>query len=140
MIGILVLAVTLIVCVILAIVSDKHECLGLSALCTIGAVFLAVSVFACTYIAIDEACCYDAHYAGKMVEYEALVYKVENLDSTYSDEFGMKKSDLINEVGRWNVEVTENSALADSIWCGVLYPDWWKEIPLIDYNMIGVND
>jgi hypothetical protein len=89
---------------------------------------------------IDEACCYDEYYAGKMAEYEALVYKIENLDSTYSDEFGMKKSDLINEVGRWNVEVTKNSALADNIWCGVLYPDWWKEVPLIDYNMIGARD
>lgn len=137
MIGTLVLAIALVVCVILAIVFNRHECIGLTVLSACGAVFLAIAVFACTYMAIDEACCYDEYYAGKMAEYEALVYKVENLNSTYSDEFGMRKAELIDEVGDWNVEATKNSALADNVWCGILYPDWWKEVPLIDYNMIG---
>ena len=137
MIGTLVLAVALVLCIILAITFDKHEWIGLSVLSTIGAVILAIAVFVCAYMAIDEACCYDEYYASKMTEYEALVYKVENLDSTYSDEFGMRKAELIDEVGKWNVEVTKNSALTDNIWCGILYPDWWKEIPLIDYSMIG---
>lgn len=137
MIGTLVLMVALVICVIFAIVFNKYECIGPTVLFTFGAVLLAIAVFACTYIAIDEACCYDAYYAEKMAEYDALIYKVKNLDSTYSDEFGMRKAELIDEVGEWNVEVIKNNTLVDNIWCGILYPDWWKEVPLIDYNMIG---
>ena len=64
MIGTLVLAVALVLCIILAITFDKHEWIGLSVLSTIGAVILAIAVFVCTYMAIDEACCYDGYYAG----------------------------------------------------------------------------
>lgn len=137
MIGILVLAAALVLCIILTITCDKHEWIGLSIFSTIFAVFLAIAIVICACITIKETCCYNEYYEGKMEEYQALVYKIENLEDTYSDDFGMRKAELINEVCEWNIKVTKNSALSDNLWCGILYPDWWKEIPLIDYNMIG---
>lgn len=134
---ILFLLLIAVICVIFIKIAFDKDMPGVCALLTIiGVIAGAIIVFLGLW-AIDEACCYNEYYKGKMAEYQALVYKVENLEDTYSDDFGMRKAELINEVCEWNVEVTKNSALADNLWWGIIYPDWWKEIPLIDYNMIG---
>ena len=76
-------------------------------------------------------------YAITMAEYEGLNYIIENVDDNYLDDFDIRKADIVNKVYEWNVKVTTNQQYCDNIWIGMFTQDFWKEIPLIDYERLN---
>ena len=76
-------------------------------------------------------------YVIAMAEYEGLNYIVENVDDNYLDDFDIRKADIVNKVYDWNVKVTKNQQYCDNIWVGMFTQDFWKEIPLIDYERLN---
>ena len=76
-------------------------------------------------------------YAIAMAEYEGLNYIVENVDDNYLDDFDIRKADIVNKVYEWNIKVTKNQQYCDNIWVGMFTQDFWKEIPLIDYERLN---
>ena len=97
------------------------------------AIILAIVLVVALCINLTES----EDYAIAMAEYEGLNYIVENVDDNYLDDFDIRKADIVNKVYEWNVKVTTNQQYCDNIWVGVFTQDFWKEIPLIDYERLN---
>lgn len=76
-------------------------------------------------------------YAIAMTEYEGLNYIVENVDDNYLDDFDIRKADIVNKIYEWNIKVVRNQQYCDNIWVGMFVQDFWKEVPLIDYELLN---
>ena len=97
------------------------------------AIILAIVLVVALYINLTES----EDYAIAMAEYEGLNYIVENVDDNYLDDFDIRKADIVNKVYEWNVKVITNQQYCDNIWVGMFTQDFWKEIPLIDYERLN---
>lgn len=97
-------------------------------------VFAVIIMLICSII--DHSIAQEA-YATKMAEYEGLVYIVENIEEDYLDDFDIRKADVVNKILEWNVNITSKKVLCDNLWVGMMYPDYWKDIPTIDYSLLN---
>lgn len=65
-------------------------------------------------------------------KYKALTYKLES--EACRDQFGLLNKEIIDEVQRWNVNVTYYKAMEDNFWVGIYYPDVYGDLGTIDYE------
>lgn len=119
---------------------EKKHYLSMSPIGMVASVFgiffgaiLAIALVVALCINLTES----TNYAITMAEYEGLNYIVENVDDNYLDDFDIRKADIVNKVYEWNVRVTTNQQYCDNIWVGMFTQDFWKEIPLIDYERLN---
>lgn len=81
-----------------------------------------------------------AELASMQAKYEALVYKADILDKGLSDEFGLNKIDVVNEIQEWNETLASNKSHQHNLWIGVFYPkiyDRFEYIPYADISLGG---
>ena len=117
---------------------EKHT-FSMSPIGTISEVigfFLAVAVVVMAIIISVNHFTAQESYSTRMAEYEGLTYIVENIDEDYLDEFDIRKAEVVNKILEWNIEVVRNRELCDNRLVGVFYPDYWKDIPTIDYSLL----
>lgn len=66
--------------------------------------------------------------------YKSLVYKSET--EACRDEFGIVNKDYIDEVQRWNEDLSFNKGVQRDFWIGVFVPNIYDEFQFIDLNSI----
>ena len=89
--------------------------------------FIFILIFTMNHVGSNR------EYILKQEEYEALTYKVENVNS--QDDFNLNGKAIIDEVCEWNKEIRNKQYLTNNIWVGIFWPEFWNELELIDYNI-----
>lgn len=64
--------------------------------------------------------------------YNAIVYKIES--DSCRDEFGLLNKEIIDEIQKWNENITYYQAKKDNFWIGIVYPDIYDQFQTIDYT------
>ena len=70
--------------------------------------------------------------AGLAEKHKAITYKLES--GACVDEFGLLSKEIMDEVQEYNVDVAKGKALQNSFWMGILFPDIYDDLKLIEYD------
>ena len=73
--------------------------------------------------------CADSSTASYRVQYETLVYQLEN--GAYENVVEYNRKDLMNDICDYNSHVESGRILSKNPWIGVYYPEDWDNLPLI---------
>lgn len=92
----------------------------------------AIAVMVMVICILTSQCGADAQLEEHKARYEALTYKIES--DAYRDEFGLLNKSVIDEVQKWNEDVTYCKAIQDDFWVGIFYPNIYDELETIDYE------
>ena len=74
--------------------------------------------------------CADATTAKYRIQYETLVYQLEN--GAYENVVEYSRKDLMDDIYNYNSHVESGRILSKNPWVGVYYPEDWDNLPLIE--------
>lgn len=73
--------------------------------------------------------CADSTTATYRIQYETLVYQLEN--GAYENVVEYSRKDLMNDIYNYNSHVESGRILSKNPWISVYYPEDWDNLPLI---------
>lgn len=92
-----------------------------------------VLLLASTYLGLD------ADVSAYQNRYEMLVWQAES--NVYSDDSteSLSKYNLIQDISKWNDEISRKKALQHNYWVGPFYPDIYDQFKIIDPYTISIQ-
>lgn len=93
------------------------------------AVTLAILIVLAAVPAFINNQCATSSTAKYRIQYETLVYQLEN--GAYENVVEYNRKDLMNDICNYNSHVESGRILSKNPWIGVYYPEDWDNLPLI---------
>ena len=93
------------------------------------AVTLAILIVLAAVPAFINNQCAASSTAKYRIQYETLVYQLEN--GAYENVVEYSRKDLMNDICDYNSHVESGRILSKNAWIGVYYPEDWDNLPLI---------
>lgn len=121
-------AIIIMLFVIAYLVRNDFDC-DVSFMLRCVAVVLLILVIGATVLAFFVHQCADSSTASYRVQYETLVYQLEN--GAYENVVEYNRKDLMNDICDYNSHIESGRILSKNPWIGVYYPEDWDNLPLI---------
>lgn len=100
-------------------------------------IVIAIIVFTTLGIMFKNYINANAEAAQLHERYNAIVYKIES--DSCRDEFGLLNKEIIDEIQKWNENITYYQAKKDNFWIGIVYPDIYDQFQTIDYTEFDMS-
>lgn len=121
-------AIAIMLFVIAYLVRDDFDCdVAFMLRCIAGTLTFLVVLAAIPTFVVNQ--CADSSTASYRVQYETLVYQLEN--GAYENMVEYSRKDLMNDICDYNSHVESGRILSKNPWIGVYYPEDWDNLPLI---------
>ena len=72
----------------------------------------------------------DGYVAENKARYESLVYQYEN--NIYDDDNDLGKRDLMEDIQKWNEDLSRNKENQDDFWIGIFIPNVYDQFDFIE--------
>ena len=94
------------------------------------AIVLIILIISGGIVALLINQCAASSTATYRIQYETLVYQLEN--GAYENVVEYSRKDLMNDIYNYNSHVESGRILSKNAWIGVYYPEDWDNLPLIE--------
>ena len=127
----MILIVPSIIAIILFIIAHftDHLDIDISWLLRCIAVIFIIVIVCAGIVAFFVNQCAESSTTAYRIQYETLVYQLEN--GAYENVVEYNRKDLMNDIYNYNSHIESGRILSRNSWIGVYYPEDWDNLPLI---------
>lgn len=120
--------------IVLLIVCNYKDYYGLGYFAVVGTTITSIIAIVMIIVSVCTAIAIDGYRESKQQEYISLRYQAEN--NLYDSNEYTSKKELVDQITKWNQEVTKGKINQDNIWVSWFYPHIYNDLKLIPIGLI----